>query len=74
MRTALSSMHHSYTFRKHKMVTPKTQYQPHISVYLKIIFLISQPKHMLWVLKRTVSQKNRLTETVLLSTQNTCFD
>ena len=25
------------------------------SAYLKIIFLISQPKHMLWVLKRTVS-------------------
>ena len=24
------------------------------SVVLKIIFLISQPKHMLWVLKRTV--------------------
>ena len=25
------------------------------SAYQKIIFLISQPKHMLWVLKRTVS-------------------
>ena len=25
------------------------------SAYPKIIFLISQPKHMLWVLKRTVS-------------------
>ena len=24
---------------------------------LKIIFLISQPKHMLWVLKRTVSMR-----------------
>ena len=24
-------------------------------MYLKIIFLISQPKHMQWVLKRTVS-------------------
>ena len=24
------------------------------SAYLKIIFLIPQPKHMLWVLKRTV--------------------
>ena len=32
-------------------------------------FLISKPKHMLWVLKRTVS----MTVTVLLSTQNTCF-
>ena len=27
---------------------------PDKSVYLKIIFLIYQPKHMLWVLKRTV--------------------
>ena len=28
---------------------------PDKSVWLKIIFLIYQPKHMLWVLKRTVS-------------------
>ena len=27
------------------------------SVYRKINFLISQPKHMLWVLKRTVSMR-----------------
>ena len=27
------------------------------SVYQKTIFLISQPKHMLWVLKRTVSMR-----------------
>ena len=27
------------------------------SAYQKIIFLISQPKHMLWVLKRTVSSR-----------------
>ena len=27
------------------------------SVYQKINFLISQPKHMLWVLKRTVSMR-----------------
>ena len=27
------------------------------SVYQKIIFLICQPKHMLWVLKRTVSMR-----------------
>ena len=27
----------------------------HKSVKLKIIFIISQPEHMLWVLKRTVS-------------------
>ena len=44
-----------------------------MSAYQKIIFLISQPKHMLWVLKRDYvvgTQKNRLNETVLLSTQN----
>ena len=28
---------------------------PDKSVYWKIIFFISHPKHMLWVLKRTVS-------------------
>ena len=27
------------------------------SAYQKINFLISQPKHMLWVLKRTVSMR-----------------
>ena len=27
------------------------------SVYWKTIFFISQPKHMLWVLKRTVSMR-----------------
>ena len=27
------------------------------TVYLKIIFLISLPKHMLWLLKRTVSYR-----------------
>ena len=30
---------------------------PDKSVYQKIIFLISQPKRMLWVLKRTVSMR-----------------
>ena len=30
---------------------------PNKSVLLKISFLISQPKHMLWVLKRTVSMR-----------------
>ena len=30
---------------------------PDKSVYLKIVFLISQPKHMLWVLKRTISMR-----------------
>ena len=36
---------------------------PDESVYLKIVFLISQSKRMLSVLKRTVS-----TETILLNT------
>ena len=30
---------------------------PDKSAYLKIIFLISHPKHMLWVLKSTVSMR-----------------
>ena len=30
---------------------------PDKSVYLKIIFLVFQPKQMLWVLKRTVSMR-----------------
>ena len=30
---------------------------PDKSVWLKIIFFISHPKHMLWVLKRTVSMR-----------------
>ena len=42
---------------------------PDKSAYWKIIFFISHPKQMLWVLK-----KNRLNETVLLSTQNTCLN
>ena len=30
---------------------------PDKSVYLKIIFLISKPKHMKWALKRTASMR-----------------
>ena len=41
---------------------------PDESAYLKIIFLISQPKHVVG------TQKNRLNETVLLSTQNKCLN
>ena len=33
-------------------------YPPDKSAYLKNYFLISQPKHMLWVLKRTVGTHN----------------
>ena len=32
--------------------------RPQIRVQLKIIFLISQPRHMLWVLKRTEHPKH----------------
>ena len=39
---------------------------PDKSAYVKIIFLISEAKHKLWVFKK------RIDETVLLSTQNTC--
>ena len=35
---------------------------PDKSVYWKIIFFISHPKHMLWVLKRTVSMRNIFTQ------------
>ena len=41
---------------QHVLVLLKSR-RPHKSAYLKIIFLISQPKHMLWVLKRTVSMR-----------------
>ena len=27
------------------------------SLYMKTIFLVSQPKHILWVLKRTISMR-----------------
>ena len=36
---------------------------------LIFLFLIPQPKHMLYIVG---TQKNRLNETVLLSTQNIC--
>ena len=39
-----------------ELITMELQIKPpDKSVYLKIISLMSQPKHMLWVLKRTVS-------------------
>ena len=43
-----------------ELIFPALYYWPLVKtkrVYQKIIFLISQPKHMLWVLKRTVSPK-----------------
>ena len=33
---------------------------PEKSAYSNIVFFISQPKHMLWVLKRTVSMRRFL--------------
>ena len=36
-------------------VQPHNFYAPDKSAYWKIIFFIAHPKHMLWVLNRTVS-------------------
>ena len=61
-----------------KVIKLKLQYFKHVyaqarppdkSVYWKIIFFISYPKHMYMG-----TQKNRLNETVLLRTQNTCLN
>ena len=61
-----------------KVINLKLQYFKHVyvqarppdkRVYWKIIFFISHPKHMYMG-----TQKNRLNETVLLSTQNTCLN
>ena len=41
---------------------------PDNGAYLKVIFLISQQKFMLWVHKRILSEAG------LLSTQNTCLN
>ena len=55
-------------------VPPGDEYRYHIrppdnNVYLKIIFLFFSRKHYV-----VGAQKNRLDETVLLSTQNTCLN
>ena len=43
------------------------------SVQLKIIFLISQPRHMLWVLKRTIIFRVRDLKIIFLFfNQNIC--
>ena len=47
---SFTTMHCSY-------VTVTDYRPPGKSAYLKIIFLISQPKHMLWEFKRTVSMR-----------------
>ena len=40
-----------------------------VFIFKKNIFLIAQPKHKLWVRKKT-----HLNEMVLLSTQNECYN
>ena len=61
-----------------KVIKLKLQYFKHVyvqarppdkSVYRKSIFFVSRPKPMYMG-----TQKNRLNETVLLSTQNTCLN
>ena len=61
-----------------KVIKLKLQYFKHVyvqarppdkSVYRKIIYFISHPKHMY-----VGTQKNHLNETVLLSTLNTCLN
>ena len=45
---------------KLKVYANKTARPPDKSVYWNIIFFISHPKHMVWVLKRTVSMRRSL--------------
>ena len=68
----LKIMRNNASFREKKSnkqnFTSLTYLRPLVkSAYQKNNFLISHPKYMLWVLKRTLSN-----ETVLLSTQNIC--
>ena len=59
---------HNFTFIFFALSGPMTTRPPDKSAYLKSIFFISHPKHMLWVLKRTVSMRRffrALDETVL---------
>ena len=47
-----------WTESRANSVNPDQVYRPLVkSAYQKNNFLISQPKHMLWVLKRTVSMR-----------------
>ena len=54
------------------MKQTKSHMPPDKSAYQKIIFLISQPEHMLWVLKRTVSMIF-LNSSSILITSCSCF-
>ena len=53
----------NYTFNRNNLQNNSVFQAPRYGCVTKKDLLISQPKHMLWV----------LTETVLLSTHNTCF-
>ena len=67
LRTKVSP---AYPYNEHKTAVKKKFYDYAYGIFLvfgslkkpyaglpEIIFLISQPKHMLWVLKRTVSMR-----------------
>ena len=56
-------------------VASKYMYRLLDSVQLKTEFLISQPKHMLWVLKRIVSMKQtlKLMDMKIFTILNFCF-
>ena len=46
----------SYNVASESDIMPRIR-PPDKSAYWKIIFFITHPKHMLWVLKRTVSMR-----------------
>ena len=50
-------INHNFSQQVLKMVRFVIVFRTLVSVYRKFNFLISQPKHMLWVLKRTVSMR-----------------
>ena len=56
----LINLYCAYMYMQYTTVKSPTSVScrpPDKSAYWKIIFLITQPKHMLWVLKRTVSMR-----------------
>ena len=52
MRIPIAPLGHHYSGTNKPFNRP-----PDKSAYIKTIIFITQPKHMLWVLKRTVSMK-----------------
>ena len=57
LREACNLLENGFTKDIRKKLKVRRYRPPDKSGQLKIIFLISQPKHMLWVLKRTVSMR-----------------